>query len=189
MTDVSNDDENSTPEPDQKPEADETVPQLAIATTAPDDSQAADTLFRLITDIHLAFARLFNHAVVDQGLTRSHWLVIAGLVRNEGLTQTELASAIAMARSPLGKVIDRLEKSDLIIRRPDATDRRVNRLYLTPAARHLVDPATTVIADLERHAVADLSSDAIELLLTHLTTVRAALESHEHTNEHPIQVR
>lgn len=150
------------------------VYKLAYMTTSTRDR---DTLLRLVNDIHLAFARLFNHQASDRGLTRAHWRVIAGLYRKNGLTQTELATTIAMARSPLGKIIDRLEESGLVERRPDPEDRRVKRLHLTEAAMPLISPAQRLVTDLENTATAGLSDSQAEELISALVSVRKALDA------------
>jgi DNA-binding MarR family transcriptional regulator len=138
-------------------------------------SKREDTLLRVVSDIYLAYARLFNHRAREYGLTRTHWQVIAGLYGHNGLTQTELANALAMARSPLGKVIDRLEEAELIERRPDPDDRRVKRVHLTPKVEPLVRPAQELIKELEAKALAGVPKGERSELLEHLLTIRAAL--------------
>ena len=136
-----------------------------------------DSLFRLVNDVHLEFAKLFNHRAVEFGLTRAHWRVIAGLFRHEGLTQTELANAIGMARSPLGKIVDRLEESGLIERTPDPDDRRVNRLSLTRAAQPLIEPAQALAAQIETAALRRLPKQRQAALIDALIAIRTALEA------------
>lgn len=143
--------------------------------TNTEQSRSTDTLLRLVNDIHLAFARLFNHQATAHGLTRAHWRVIAGLYRHNGLTQTELAGTIAMARSPLGKVVDRLETAGLIERQPDPDDRRVNRLRLTEKAVPLIEPAQRLVAQLEARAFADVPEKDRDTLVANLVSVRDAL--------------
>jgi MarR family transcriptional regulator for hemolysin len=69
------------------------------------------------------------------GLTRAQWAVLAKLERTEGLKQTEIADLMEMQPITLTRLIDKLCDAGLIERRSDETDRRVNRLYLTEAAR------------------------------------------------------
>lgn len=55
--------------------------------------------------------------------------------RNPGLTQTAVATAMGNDRSAMVAIVDRLERRGLIERRPSATDRRSNALFLTPEGR------------------------------------------------------
>ena len=132
-------------------------------------------LVRLVNDIHLAFDRLFNHQASSHGLTNVHWRVIGGLYRHDGMTQTELANYVAMSRSPLGKVVDRLEEKDLIERLTDPDDRRVNRLRLTLAGEALIKPARRLNAQIEEKALASLSDSQRQRLFEQLAKVRDAL--------------
>ena len=57
------------------------------------------------------------------------------LYRRPGATQSELADMLEVEKATAGRMIDRMEKKGWVERRPDAGDRRVNRLHLTAEAR------------------------------------------------------
>jgi DNA-binding MarR family transcriptional regulator len=57
------------------------------------------------------------------------------------LRQAELAEAIGLGAAAIGKLVDALEASGWLERRPDPTDRRAKHLHLTRRARHVL--ATT----------------------------------------------
>src|SRR6202049_3149491 len=76
----------------------------------------------------------FARRVRRLGLTRSQWLVINRLHRRPGATQSELAEMLEVEKATAGRMIDRMEKKGWVVRRPDAADRRVNRLHLTAEA-------------------------------------------------------
>ena len=73
------------------------------------------------------------------GMTRAQWVVLARLDRSEGLKQSELAEILDVQPITLTRLLDRLCANGLIERRPDRTDRRAKRLYLTAAARPLLE--------------------------------------------------
>lgn len=85
----------------------------------------------LIQEVSLLMRKHFNRLVREMGLTAPQWQVLSELYREQGITQTELADALVMAKSPLGKLLDKLEKNKLIERRDDKIDRRAKRIYLT----------------------------------------------------------
>jgi MarR family transcriptional regulator, transcriptional regulator for hemolysin len=72
------------------------------------------------------------------GITRAQWAVLAKVERTEGLKQSELAEQMEMQPITLTRLIDKLCDAGWIERRSDASDRRVNRLYLKKAARPLL---------------------------------------------------
>ena len=73
------------------------------------------------------------------GMTRAQWAVLARLEHAEGLKQAELAEQLDLQPITLTRLVDRLCANGLIERRADPSDRRAKRLYLTPAARPLMD--------------------------------------------------
>jgi DNA-binding MarR family transcriptional regulator len=107
-------------------------------------------LLQLLTDTQIVMSRLFAHRAQHLGLTRPQWRVVAKLYEQQGITQSQLAELTSIARSPLGKIIDQLERRGYVERRDDPDDRRVNRLYPTPAVEPLVEPARALSRELER---------------------------------------
>ena len=73
--------------------------------------------------------------------------------RHEGLSQTELAEYLDMEPIPVGRVIDRLEKTGFVERRADPADRRRWRLYLTPKAHAVVDEMEVIAGGLRDDAL------------------------------------
>jgi MarR family transcriptional regulator for hemolysin len=106
-------------------------------------------LLQLLTDTQIAMSRLFAHRAQHLGLTRPQWRVLATLYNAQGITQSRLAELTSIARSPLGKIIDQLERRGYVERRDDPDDRRVNRLHTTPAVEPLVEPARELSRELE----------------------------------------
>src|SRR5437868_13817993 len=88
----------------------------------------------------------FDRRVRGLGLTRSQWLVINRLHRRPGATQSELAEMLEVEKATAGRMVDRMEKKGWVLRRPDAADRRVNRLFLTAEA-DLIQVQLAQIAD------------------------------------------
>jgi len=54
------------------------------------------------------------------------------------MMQTELAALLDVGKVTLGGLVDRLESSKLVERRPDPSDRRAKRIHLTAAAQKLL---------------------------------------------------
>jgi MarR family transcriptional regulator for hemolysin len=106
------------------------------------------------------------------GLTRAQWGVLAKLERTEGMKQDEIAELMEIQPITLTRLIDKLCDLDLIERRHDVTDRRVNRLYLTDAARPLMLELAELRNELTRTALAGLSAADTHLLVAQLETVK-----------------
>jgi MarR family transcriptional regulator for hemolysin len=115
------------------------------------------------------------------GLTKSHWSVLAKLERTEGMKQTEIADLMEIQPITLTRLIDKLCDLGLIERRSDDSDRRVNRLYLTEAARPLLIELGRARNELTETALAGLSAADTRLLVAQLEivkdNVRAAIQN------------
>jgi MarR family transcriptional regulator for hemolysin len=106
------------------------------------------------------------------GLTRAQWGVLAKLERTEGMKQAEIAELMEIQPITLTRLIDKLCDLGLIERRSDDSDRRVNRLYLTEAARPLMLKLTGLRDELTQTALAGLSAADTHLLVAQLETVK-----------------
>lgn len=74
-----------------------------------------------------------------QGFTQARWYALLQLSRGDpGMTQSELAARVGVEGPTIARLIDALEKQGLVERRQAEGDRRVNALYLTPAAQPLL---------------------------------------------------
>lgn len=110
----------------------------------------------LISDVARLMRTAFDRRVRSLGLTRSQWLVINRLHRHAGVTQSALAEMLEVEKATAGRMVDRMENKGWVVRRADAADRRVNRLFLTAEA-DLIQVQLAQIAD---HTV----DDALALL-------------------------
>jgi MarR family transcriptional regulator for hemolysin len=110
------------------------------------------------------------------GQTRAQWAVLVRLERREGLKQSDLAEDLDLQPITLTRLVDRLCDNGLIERRADPNDRRAKRLYLTPAARPLLDRIATQVEELAETVLAGLDGGAVNTLLAQLGLARENLK-------------
>jgi MarR family transcriptional regulator, transcriptional regulator for hemolysin len=109
------------------------------------------------------------------GITRAQWVVLVRLDRFEGLKQSELAEMMDLQPITLTRLLDRLCGSGLIERRPDPNDRRAHRLYLTAAARPLLERFGDYGEELIATALAGVDRAAVERMVAELAIVKENL--------------
>ncbi|MCB1412622.1 MAG: winged helix-turn-helix transcriptional regulator [Xanthobacteraceae bacterium] len=140
----------------------------------------ADFLFALF-EVQRLLRLYADKQAAQYGLTRSQWAVLAKVDRTEGLKQTEVAELLEMQPITLTRLIDKLCDSGLLERRNDANDRRVNRLYLTKAARPLMTKLAALRAEIAATAFTGFTVPETHRLVEQLETikdnVRDALQS------------
>jgi len=128
-----------------------------------------------INDVARLLRTYADQRARDLGMTRAQWAVLARVERSEGLKQCELADTLDLQPITLTRLIDRLCDGGLIERRPDPDDRRAKRLYLTPAARPVLDGLTRLGQDIMATVLAGIEPGAVEQLLAHLLTLKTNL--------------
>ncbi|HMK85065.1 MAG TPA: MarR family transcriptional regulator [Steroidobacteraceae bacterium] len=94
----------------------------------------------LIHDVSRLRRTVIDKALRPLGVTRSQWWVLANLSRHNGngMMQTELSRVMDVGKVTLGGLIDRLEASGYVERRPEPGDRRAKRVVMTPKGIRLL---------------------------------------------------
>ncbi len=118
---------------------------------------------------------------VDARLRRDHDFTLGGLNVLLVVDATarcrvyDIAQALAITVGGTSQAVDRLEKADLLARRPNPDDRRSSIVELTPAGRTILGAARATFDDeLERQLRAPLSAGALNQFADALDTVRRA---------------
>lgn len=115
----------------------------------------------------------------DDGMTRAQWVILARLERMDGLSQKELADVLEVEPITVGRLIDRLQARGLVERRPDATDRRIWRLHLKPAAAPILARIKSYRAELHDTVTAGLDGAAVHHLVEALIAMKSQLLVHD----------
>ncbi|HEY4113073.1 MAG TPA: MarR family transcriptional regulator [Rhizomicrobium sp.] len=122
-------------------------------------------LLIVLHDVARLMRTRFDQRARASGMTRAQWVILARLSRQPGLSQNELAGVCEVEPITVARLVDRLEARGLVERRPDPTDRRVNRLHLLPAAEPMVEEILAYKEALRSDLVEGLSEGAIETCL------------------------
>lgn len=103
--------------------------------------EGVDDLSAQVFHTFLATLRLHRHlmarTLAAQGIHQGQALCLRVLAAHGGITQRDLASALHLARPTVTKMLQALEKSGAVRRRPDREDHRLVRVHLTAAGRRL----------------------------------------------------
>ena len=115
----------------------------------------------------------------SQGMTRAQWVILARVERQPGLSQSELAAICEVEPITIVRLVDRLEKRGLLERRRDAEDRRINRLYLTPAAAPLMRELSAWRDQLVAEATVGMDPKALDAVIDALLFIKSNLSARE----------
>jgi len=129
----------------------------------------------LVHDVARLYGRRFDRNGRRLELTRAQCRTLGYLARNEGINQAGLADLLEIRPMTLVRQIDRMQEAGWIERRPDPTDRRARRLFLTDKARPVLGRIWDVATETQDQVLAALSPDEADQLIDLLRRVHGAL--------------
>src|SRR4029077_19436443 len=116
----------------------------------------------LVHDVSRLIKRRFDRRARQTGLpiTRRQAAVVLYVARNEGVSQTEVATWLDMEPIALVRMLDKLHEEGVVERRAHPTDRRVRTLWLTAAAQPVVTQILTINKAIREEAFARMPANA-----------------------------
>lgn len=163
------------------PAAKTATPKAAAAKVAPpkadgDISHRRDIkLGYLIHDVSRMRRTAFDMIVKPLGITRAQWWVIAHLSRHDGMAQTQLADMLDVGKASLGALLDRLEATEFIVRRPDPVDRRIKRIFMTKGSQQLLEKLVAAESAFNARILGGMSDKDRNELVRLLSTVKESM--------------
>ena len=139
-------------------------------------NQISTTSVRFIDDYLLYLLARASHVVSAEfhsvlrraGVAVPVWRVLATLSGSPGETVSGLADACLLQQPTMTKLLDRMVRDGLVKRLPDARDRRVERIQMTPRGEGVVNDLLIASKKHEAEVLArhpDLDENAIKSLL------------------------
>jgi MarR family transcriptional regulator for hemolysin len=139
------------------------------------EAKATHSVGALLADVSRLLRRNFNRRAQSLGLTQAQWLALARLSRNEGINQACLADQLEVQPITLARLVDRLEANGWVERRPDPSDRRAQRLFLTPQVAPLLERMNLLASETREEAMAGLPEAARRQLVETLSVMKSNL--------------
>ncbi|MGD0332350.1 MAG: MarR family transcriptional regulator [Xanthobacteraceae bacterium] len=126
----------------------------------------------ILNDVARLLRTYADHRAAQFGITRAQWVVLVRVQRSEGLNQSELAELLDLQPITLTRLLDKLCDSGLIERRPDPADRRAKRLFLTAAARPLLERLAVLGEETMANTLAGVEPEGVEQMVSKLAIVK-----------------
>jgi len=125
----------------------------------------------------------------NAGVSLSQWRVVGALVIQPGLTQKEIADKVGIEGATLVPIIDKMEKEGLLKRKPDSSDRRVNRIYLTQKADSLWESMVECALKIRKSSTKNISENDIQTTLETLRKISQNLTSFSEIDKAVVSVK
>lgn len=134
-----------------------------------DRSEVRNTLF----SISHAWKKLLQPRFIELGLTlgQGQPRILASLLQQENVTQRELADACHLEAATLSRVLDHMEKADLVSRQHAPDCRRSWRITLTEKGRSTAREVQRSFDEADDKIWSGFSTDEMEQLLNGLERI------------------
>ena len=141
----------------------------------------------LLHDVSRLIKRRFDRKARQTGLpiTRRQAAVVLYIARNEGVSQTEVATWLDLEPIALVRMLDKLHEERLVERRAHPTDRRVRTLWLTAAARPVVTQILAINKAIRDEAFAGMPANARDTVIDILDGIKDNLALREGADNSP----
>jgi len=103
----------------------------------------------------------FNTAGLN--LTIEQWSVLYHLWKEDGKSQQDLCNATFRDKPSITRLVDNLEKLQLVKRVASESDRRINRIYLTRLAQKLQEQTMGLAEETLNEALGGVPADKIDV--------------------------
>lgn len=107
-----------------------------------------------------------QRAINEQGfeVTTIHWAILQQLYETDGLAQIELAKILEKDRPNVTRILDVMEKKQLVVRKSDPNDRRKYLIYLTDKGRDMKESIAPISISVREKAFQHISDTDLKKL-------------------------
>ena len=109
------------------------------------DNEPYYQLVQLVAGIHINIRKYTEKQIKVINMTYPQLGALMALIRNDDITQKELATLLETDTTTSKVLCDSLEKKGWLKRKSDKKDRRVNRLHLTEIGKQMCAEAMNLI--------------------------------------------
>jgi len=111
------------------------------------DEASSALVFRAFLNAMRLHRQLMIKTLTARGANPGQAFCLRLLAAHEGISQRDLAEMLHLARPTVTRMLQAIEKSGMVERRPDAADQRLTRVYLTAAGRDRERAVSAVASD------------------------------------------
>ena len=132
----------------------------------------------LINSAHRAMTKRFVQNAMKSGLDISldQWMVLGPIWQLESASQKELGEITLKDKTSITRLVDMLEKKNLVVRVEDQIDHRIKRVILTNAGKQLFFDVLPIMEKTREEVRKDISDQDIETFKKVLSSIIVNLE-------------
>ena len=133
----------------------------------------------LINSSHRSMTKRFVSNAMESGLDISldQWMVLGPVWQMETASQKELGEICLKDKTSITRIIDALEKKNLVVRVADQIDHRIKRVILTNAGKQLFFDVLPIMEKTREEVKKDISEKEIDAFKNVLSKIIKNLDS------------
>ena len=129
----------------------------------PPDFEGVDDLSSSVFRAFIRAARTHGHLMVrslsEKAMHPAQIMCLRVLARADGISQRDLAEMLHVSRPTVTNMLQTMEKAGTVERRPDESDQRLTRVYLSEQGREMELKLRSVMAEYIGKTVGPMSDD------------------------------
>jgi DNA-binding MarR family transcriptional regulator len=143
------------------------------------DCDSEELLLFLIKRTLRAFMRRLNRSFAEAGhdVTITQWRTLMCLWRKDGQRQQDLADIVHKDKTCITRIVDSMEKRDLVVRIPDAVDRRQKLIYLTNKGKRLREELMQIVQKTSLETQKGIEPEHLDIFKSVLAKIRDNLSN------------
>jgi DNA-binding MarR family transcriptional regulator len=141
------------------------------------DNDSEQLLFFLIRRISRSFRKRLNQSFARAGhdVTTEQWRILKCLQNKDGQRQQDLADVVHKDKTCITRIIDSMEKRDLVVRIPDRLDRRQKLIYLANKGKRLQEELMQIAQKTSLEVQQGIEPEHLDICRNVLTKIRSNL--------------
>ncbi len=103
----------------------------------------------------------FHHAGLN--ITPEQWTVLLYLSEKDGITQQHLCNATYKDKPGMTRLIDSMERANMVVRTANKEDRRINQVYLTRTGREMKEKSQHIAIKTLKESLRGLGIEELKI--------------------------
>ena len=143
------------------------------------DYDPEQSLFLLIKRTSKAFLRRLNRNFAEAGhdVTSEQWRILRCLQKEDGQRQQDLANIVRKDKTSITRIVDSMEKRDLVVRISDKFDRRQKLIYLTNKGKRLQKELMQIVQETSLEAQQGVGPEHLDICRNVLKEIHGNLSA------------
>lgn len=122
----------------------------------------------------LELGRMLKQSGID--ISSDQWSVLMALSDNDGPSQTDLALKLYKVRSNITRILDIMEKMELIERRRSSADKREYNVFITDKGKNMIPDLKRASASILGKALQNANTEELAIVKSVLNKIFTNLE-------------